>query len=111
MLWLLEARGWVTPLGGRVSLVRWKIDRDRVLGGVVFGVGWAMTGACPGTTSTMVAAGSLLGVVTLAGILAGIYLRDTVVERAASPAPQSASEAVALEAYGAVTAPSCHSMR
>ena len=81
ILWWLERRHWHTPLGGPMTLVRWSIDRSRILGGVVFGVGWAITGACPGTVSTMVAAGSLLGVVTLAGVFAGIYLRDLVAER------------------------------
>ena len=97
LLWLLERGGWHTPLGGRLSLKRWRIDRDRVLGAAVFGVGWAVTGACPGTAATMVAAGSLLSVVTVAGILAGIYLRDSVVERDAAPAsaPETAPERAA----------------
>jgi hypothetical protein len=86
LLWLLERRRWHTPLGGPLKLTRWSIDRDRVFGGIVFGIGWAITGACPGTTSTMVAAGSLLGIVTLAGVFAGIYLRDTVAERAVTTA-------------------------
>lgn len=76
LLWLLEWRGWHTPLGGKLTPRRWKMDRSRVLGGAVFGVGWAITGACPGTVSTMVVAGGLLGVVPLAGILAGIIVRD-----------------------------------
>ncbi len=83
LLWILEARGWHTPLGGKLTPKRWEIGRDRVLGGAVFGVGWAVTGACPGTVSTMVVAGGLLGIVPLAGIIAGIVLRDVMVERAA----------------------------
>ena len=77
ILWWLERRHWHTPLGGPMTLVRWSIDRNRILGGMVFGVGWAITGAFHGTVSTMVAAGSLLGVVTLAGV----YLRELVAER------------------------------
>lgn len=82
VLWLMEWRGWHTPLGGRLALTRWSIERKHVLGAVVFGCGWAVTGACPGTVSTMIAAGSLLGFVTLAGVLAGIWVRDLVAERA-----------------------------
>lgn len=91
ILWWLERRRWSTPLGGPMKLTRWSIDRNRILGGVVFGVGWAITGACPGTVSTMVAAGSLLGIVTLAGVFVGIYLRDVVAER---EAPVSSAEPV-----------------
>jgi hypothetical protein len=93
VLWLLEARGWHTPLGGKLTPKRWALDRDRVLGGMVFGVGWAVTGACPGTVSTMVVAGGLLGIVPLAGILTGIVLRDSVAERRAN---QPVVEDVAL---------------
>ncbi len=99
VLWLLERRRWSTPLGGALALRRWPVERKHVYGGVVFGIGWAVTGACPGTTSTMAAAGSVLGLVTLGGILVGIVLRDLVTERAptraAEPklAPAAASEA------------------
>jgi uncharacterized membrane protein YedE/YeeE len=97
LLWLLEARGWHTPLGGRLTPKRWEINRQRVLGGAVFGVGWAVTGACPGTVSTMVVAGSVLGIVPLAGILAGIVLRDATAERTAKQTiERPAGEEVAL---------------
>ncbi|MDQ3328778.1 MAG: hypothetical protein M3506_09685 [Chloroflexota bacterium] len=86
ILWFLERRGWTTPLGGALTLRRWPVERKHVYGGMVFGTGWAIVGACPGTVSTMLAAGSVLGVVPLAGLLAGILLRDRVVER-----PQRAS--------------------
>jgi hypothetical protein len=86
LLWLLERRGWQTPLGGRLALVRWPLERKHVLGGLVFGTGWAITGACPGTVSGMIGAGSLMGIVILAGVFAGMYLRDQVVERRTPPA-------------------------
>ncbi len=81
ILWVLERRGWRTPLGGALALRRWPLERKHLYGGVVFGTGWAITGACPGTISAMLAAGSLLGLVTLVGIFAGIFLRDTIAER------------------------------
>ena len=81
LLWVLERRRWRTPLGGPLQLRRWAVEPKQVLGGVVFGVGWAVTGACPGTISGMLATGSLLGVVPLAGLLTGIVLRDLIAER------------------------------
>lgn len=79
MLWLLERRGWKTPLGGRLELRRWNVERKHVWGGMVFGTGWAITGACPGTASTMLGGGSVLGIVLVAGMIAGIALRDVIV--------------------------------
>jgi uncharacterized membrane protein YedE/YeeE len=75
VLWLLERRRWQTPLGGALELLRWAIERKHLLGGVVFGTGWAITGACPGTAATTLGAGSVMGMV------AGIALRDAVAER------------------------------
>ncbi len=81
ILWLLERRGWRSPLGGPLELRRWAIERRHLYGGVVFGTGWAITGACPGTLSTTLGAGSLLGLPMVAGVLLGIALRDTIAER------------------------------
>ncbi len=86
ILWLLEHRGLRTPLGGPLAPRRWPVARKHIYGGIVFGTGWAITGACPGTVAAMLAAGSLLGAIPLAGIFVGIALRDAVVERARSAA-------------------------
>ena len=80
-LWFFERRGWQTPLGGRLSLRRSPIERKHVLGGAVFGAGWAITGACPGTASTTLGGGSLMGIVLVIGMVAGIAARDIVVYR------------------------------
>lgn len=84
LLWLLERRGWRTPLGGPLALTRWRFERKHISGGVVFGTGWAITGACPGTISTTLGAGSVMGIVLMAGALAGIFARDAVVNRLAA---------------------------
>ena len=95
LLWVLERRGLRTPLGGTLALRRWPLERKHLYGGVVFGSGWALTGACPGTVSAMLAAGSLLGLVTLAGIVAGIYLRDAIAERQPAIRDEPAAEPAA----------------
>ena len=92
ILWVLERRGWRTPLGGALALRRWPLERTHLYGGVVFGVGWAITGACPGTVAAMLAAGSLLGLVPLAGIIAGIFLRDAIAERQTALRDEPATE-------------------
>jgi uncharacterized membrane protein YedE/YeeE len=96
LLWLLERRKWQTPFAGELQLKRFPIEPKHYLGGTVFGLGWAVTGACPGTISGMLGAGSLLGFVTLAGFFGGMFLRDTVVERAAADVHPVAEPAPAL---------------
>lgn len=94
LLWLLERRGWTTPLGGALSLRRWNVEPKQVWGGVIFGSGWAITGACPGTASTMLGGGSLMGIVLAAGIIAGIALRDLAAKRTERPKTAPASDAI-----------------
>lgn len=76
MLWLLERRGIVTPLGGKLWLSRSRPQAHHVRGGALFGVGWAIAGTCPAPALVMVSSGAVLGVVTIAGIFVGLHLRD-----------------------------------
>ncbi|CAN5508296.1 hypothetical protein BH24CHL1_BH24CHL1_10790 [soil metagenome] len=92
LLWILERRGFHTPIGGPLALTRWQFERKHIQGGIVFGTGWAITGACPGTISTTLGAGSLMGLVFMAGALAGIYARDGFVQRTTPLNNQKVSE-------------------
>ncbi|TRZ43488.1 DUF6691 family protein [Robertkochia solimangrovi] len=51
-----------------------------LLGGILFGLGWAITGACPGPMFTLLGAGFLPVIVVILGAIAGTYfyglLRD-----------------------------------
>lgn len=87
VLWWLERRRVQTLIGGPLALRRWSVERSHLWGGIVFGTGWAITGACPGTASTTLGAGSVMGIVLVAGMIAGIALRDLVVHLATRPRP------------------------
>lgn len=43
------------------------------IGGTIFGLGWAMTGACPGPIFALIGNGVLVMILTLAGALAGTW--------------------------------------
>lgn len=93
LLWLLQRRGWRTPLGGRLRVERSAPARNNVQGGLVFGTGWALAGTCPGAVAAMVAGGGLLGLIVMAAIPLGILLRDVVSDRRAVVAlPAAAAE-------------------
>lgn len=49
-----------------------------VLGGAVFGLGWALLGACPGPIFTLIGAGHTVYVVALASAVGGTYLYGAV---------------------------------
>lgn len=75
-LWILERAGWKTLLGGPLRLSRLTIGRKHILGGVIFGVGWAATGTCPAVSAAQLGSGTLTGVVVMAGLFAGTLVRD-----------------------------------
>lgn len=45
-----------------------------IIGGTLFGAGWAITGACPGPVYAQIGGGAWMAWITLAGALAGMYL-------------------------------------
>lgn len=58
-------------------------DKDRqwakyALGGLVFGLGWALTGACPGPMFVNIGYGYISMIVIVAGALLGTYLYGSV---------------------------------
>jgi uncharacterized membrane protein YedE/YeeE len=68
----------VKTLAGR-SAVRWersKVRREHLIGGAIFGVGWAITGTCPGPAIAQIGLLHFAGIFTLAGIMIGIELQD-----------------------------------
>lgn len=52
-----------------------------ILGGAIFGLGWAVTGACPGTVLAQVGEGKLLGLVSMTGMVLGTYAYALMQER------------------------------
>tara|TARA_B110000091_G_scaffold214553_1_gene268995 strand:- start:3569 stop:3982 length:414 start_codon:yes stop_codon:yes gene_type:complete len=45
-----------------------------LLGGIIFGLGWALSGACPGPMFTLVGAGYIPILIVIAGSIAGTFL-------------------------------------
>jgi uncharacterized membrane protein YedE/YeeE len=70
-----------TAFGGPLQVPRHPVRRQAVLGGAVFGVGFGVGAVCPGITVAAAATGNWYGVVVLAGILGGLWLRGYVEER------------------------------
>lgn len=51
-----------------------KFHKGFIIGGVMFGFGWAITGACPGPIFAQIGAGEYPALFTLAGALSGSFL-------------------------------------
>jgi uncharacterized protein len=57
----------------RVHFTERPIHKGTLLGGAVFGIGWALCGSCPSIALVQLGEGQLGALVTLAGIFAGNY--------------------------------------
>ena len=45
-----------------------------IIGGIIFGIGWAITGACPGPIYAQIGSGEYIALITFAGAMVGMYL-------------------------------------
>jgi uncharacterized protein len=78
-IWLLKISGVRTLSGAPVVWERVQPRREHVIGAALFGLGWALTGACPGPAVAQIGKGQLAGLFTTAGILVGVYIRGRIV--------------------------------
>lgn len=60
--------------GNDIVISKKPFHKGVVYGGTLFGVGWAITGACPGPIYAQIGAGTLLTIVTFLGAMSGMYL-------------------------------------
>jgi hypothetical protein len=72
---LLRRLGVRAANGAPIAMPPKKVGRGVrfVAGGVLFGIGWAMTGACPGPLVAQIGAGATVMVVALLSALAGTW--------------------------------------
>ena len=50
-------------------------DRNVLVGGALFGVGWGISGLCPGATYASIGIGNVPALVALAGMFLGAYVQ------------------------------------
>ena len=76
LLWWLERRSISTMLDGKLTLQRSRPQRHHIIGGGLFGIGWAVAGTCPAPALVMVSSGALYGLIVILGIFIGIHLGE-----------------------------------
>ena len=59
--------------GEIIELPRKKFHKGQVFGGLLFGCGWALTGACPGPLFAQIGAGATVVIITLLSAIAGTF--------------------------------------
>ena len=79
-VWLIKRFKVKTIYGEPIVFHKKKFNKGQIYGGLLFGFGWAMTGACPGPLFAQIGAGATVVIITLVSAIAGTwvygYLRD-----------------------------------
>ncbi|GAB3426831.1 YeeE/YedE family protein [Niabella aquatica] len=73
-VWLIKRFNIKTIYGEAVTLHPKKFNKGQVIGGLLFGLGWAMTGACPGPLFAQIGSGFTVVVVVLLSAIAGTWV-------------------------------------
>jgi uncharacterized membrane protein YedE/YeeE len=79
-VWLIKRYKLKTIYGEQIEFHPKKFNKGQIYGGLLFGLGWAMTGACPGPLFAQVGTGALAVIVTILSAVVGTwvygYFRD-----------------------------------
>lgn len=70
-----------TIYGEKIKLEDKKFSKGQIYGGLIFGFGWAMTGACPGPMFAQVGMGATVVIVTILSAIAGTWVYGKFSER------------------------------
>ena len=60
--------------GEKISFPIKKFHKGQIFGGLIFGFGWALTGACPGPLFAQIGAGFPVVIITLLSAIAGTWV-------------------------------------
>jgi uncharacterized protein len=67
--------------GGTITFEDKKFNKGQVTGGLIFGLGWAITGACPGPLFAQIGSGFGVVTVTLLSAIAGTWVYGKFVKK------------------------------
>ncbi|MDF1562995.1 MAG: YeeE/YedE thiosulfate transporter family protein [Deltaproteobacteria bacterium] len=73
VVWLRARRRLATDLGAIT-----RVSARTLAGATIFGVGWGLSGTCPGTAFVQLGEGKLLALFTVLGMLLGTWLQARV---------------------------------
>jgi uncharacterized membrane protein YedE/YeeE len=73
-VWIIKKFNVKTIYGEPITLTPKTFNKGQIYGGVLFGFGWAITGACPGPLFAQIGTGATVVIVTLLSAIAGTWV-------------------------------------
>jgi uncharacterized membrane protein YedE/YeeE len=71
---LIRKMGWRSMSGEEIVVRKKPFTKGTVVGGLIFGLGWAITGACPGPIFAQIGSGFSVVFITLLSAIAGTWV-------------------------------------
>jgi uncharacterized membrane protein YedE/YeeE len=73
-IWLIKKMKIKTIAGEEIKIASKEFTKGNIFGGLIFGFGWAMTGACPGPLYALIGSGSVIIIVVLMSAVFGTWV-------------------------------------
>ncbi len=80
-LWILKQLDIRSRSGEPLRVPVKPVNKGQLIGGLLFGLGWAATGACPGPIYAQLGAGNSIVLVTFVSALAGTWVYGRLRQR------------------------------
>jgi len=80
-VWLIKRLKIKTIYGEPIQLNPKRFSKGQVIGGLLFGAGWAFTGACPGPLFAQLGSGATVISITILSAIAGTWVYGFVREK------------------------------
>lgn len=80
-VWLIKRFRIKTIYGEKIEIHPKKFNKGQIYGGLLFGLGWALTGACPGPLFAQIGTGATVIAVPLLSAIAGTWVYGFLRER------------------------------
>jgi uncharacterized protein len=73
-VWLIKRFKIKTLSGEKIEFQPKVFSKGQIYGGLLFGLGWALTGACPGPLFAQIGTGATVVIVALLSAIAGVWV-------------------------------------
>jgi uncharacterized membrane protein YedE/YeeE len=80
-VFLIKRFGIKTIHGEKIILTDKKFHKGLIYGGLLFGFGWAITGACPGPLFAQIGSGATVVIITLLSAIGGTWVYGLIRDR------------------------------
>ncbi len=80
-VWLIKRFQIKTIYGEKIEFQTKTFSQGQIYGGLLFGLGWAITGACPGPLFAQIGTGASIIIITLLSAIAGTWTYGLIREK------------------------------